>query len=384
MARSSVDRQRTLLVLNAGSSSVKFLVRQDSQNIIRGEIEGVDSRPRLHLTERGQTVVSTVVARSVPTAIDRIVRLLEQRRLRPTIAAHRVVHGGELLYLPTKLSASIVRRLQRLVPLAPLHLPANLAGVAAVTKHWPGIRQWAVFDTGLYHHLAPAVRLYALPLNLAKRFHIRKYGFHGISHGDAFTRAGQRLHRAPSRTNAVTLHLGSGDSLTAWRAGRPIDTSMGFTPLEGLTMSTRSGDLDPSIPLYLQTRAHMSPRQVTRLLEERSGLFGLTGLRDVRDVLAAAGHPIPAWPRRRWSRSQRQHARLALAMYLYDIERYLASYLGLLPAPKIMVFTGPVGQNTWIQRQVIKAVPIARGWPVVTIRADEEAAIAETVERVID
>ncbi len=316
-------------------------------------------------------------------ALQRVLDSVERQSGRPQLVAHRIVHGGDVFWKPTKLSSGVIQRLQRLAVLAPLHLPINLRAVQLVRRRWPSVEQWGVFDTGLYHALPEPARLYSIPLSLARRYHIRKYGFHGISHAATFARACRRLGWSPRRVSGVTIHLGAGDSITAWQRGRPVDTSMGFTPLEGLTMATRSGDLDPFIPLYLQTRLGWSPTRVSRLLEQRSGLFGISGLRDIRDVLAAAGHPVRGWPRRVWKPTQRRHARLALRMFIYDIQRYLASYLGMLPQPRLIAFTGAVGNNPWIRQQVLRGVPIVRGLRVVSRPADEEGAIADAVRNVV-
>lgn len=354
------------LIFNAGSSSLKFAVWQQGKIRQRGKIE--------HLASE------SAVGRAAQQAMVSLARRFGP----PQAVAHRIVQGGPTFWKPTRLTTSVMARLTRLTALAPLHLPANVRVVKLVSRHWPKVQQWGVFDTGLYHDLPDYVRLYSLPLNLANRYGIRKYGFHGISHAAAFAQACRRLRQKMKTTSGVTVHLGSGDSVTAWKQGRPIDTSMGFTPLEGLTMATRSGDLDPYIPLYLQSQLGWSAARVSHLLEQRSGLFGITGLRDVRDVLAAAGYPIAGWPRRAWTALQRRHARLGVRMFVYDIQRYLASYLGLLAQPSVIVFTGAIGQNAWIRRQVLSGLPAARGIRIITVPTDEEGAIAETLRRVVN
>ncbi len=357
----STRNQSSLLVLNAGSSSLKYAVLVPGRVIARGEIQQVGQRVTL------------------AQAIGKVRTTVAARQLEPRAVAHRIVHGGRTFVKPTKLTAAVRKKLTELIPLAPLHMPANLAGLAKARRAWPRAEQWGVFDTAAFHQLPDAARYYSIPKQLADTHGIYKYGFHGISHADVFHRAAKRLGSATAKLSGVTIHLGSGDSVTAWRRGRPIDTSMGFTPLEGLTMATRSGDLDPMIPLYLQSQLGWSVRQVSDLLQQRSGLFGLTGLRDIRDVLGAGGHPVPGWPRRRWTAGQRRHARLALAMFIYDIQRYLASYLGLLPQPKVIVFTGAVGQNAWVRSSVLGGVRRPPGIRILTLPTDEEHAIAEQV-----
>lgn len=187
----------------------------------------------------------------------------------------------------------------------------------------------------------------------------------------------------PRQMNAVTVHLGAGASLTRWHGGRAVDTSMGFTPLAGVVMATRTGDLDPMIPLYLQERGSWSAARVATMLNKQSGLLGITGLGDMRDILQAAGHPVIGWPRRRWSAVQRRTAKLGLGMYIYSIQRYISMYAGLAPAADVMVFTGAVGCNRTVQQMILRGLSPRRGRRVLTIIADEEQAIAEAVRRVI-
>ncbi len=191
----------------------------------------------------------------------------------------------------------------------------------------------------------------------------------------------KKLGWSNAAMNAVSLHLGSGDSMTLWKKGRAVDTSMGFTPLEGLTMSTRSGDLDPSIPMFLMRQGWALDR-VEKLLQQQSGLFGLTGMRDMRDILGAAGQPVKGWPGSQWTAAQRKHARLALTMFIYDIERYLGAYLGQLNVKAPIILTGLIGCNPYIQHQ-LRALPIAKGRRLIVVPADEETAIAVAVGHVV-
>lgn len=368
----------TLLVLNAGSSSVKFAVWRGRVILIRGYIEQVGARARLVMGRQTRYVTAPTPV----TAVGVIASMLAKQSIQPDVIAHRIVHGGDRFIQPTKLTASVQRRLVQLRHLAPLHLPANLAIVTAAAKHWPQSQPWGVFDTSLYTALPLAARLYALPPSVTKKFGIRKYGFHGISHAWAFHQAGKKF-RPQKLRQAITIHLGAGDSMTLWKNGRPADTSMGFTPLEGLTMTTRSGDLDPMIPLYLQTHGGFSIRQVTTMLNRQSGLYGLTGLHDVRDVLEAAGHRVPGWTHRHYSATTRHKAKLALEVFRYDIQRYLGSYIGLSTGLQAIIFTGSVGQNATVRRLIIHGLHIPPGVRRIVVPADEETAIAEAVRRVI-
>lgn len=354
------------LVLNVGSSSIKFAVIRRRQIVHRGQVD------RLH----------TPTQRSA--ALMRLLRHIEKEYGRPSSVAHRIVHGGGMFWKPTRITPPVINYLKRFIPLAPLHMPVQVDAVRLIARTWRSVPQTGVFDTGLYHALPPYATTYSIPRQLSEQLRIRKYGFHGISHDYAWRQAAHKRGRPSQLLSGVTLHLGAGDSLTAWQSGRPIDTSMGFTPLEGVTMATRSGDLDPMVPLYLQTQLRLAPAKVMALLQQQSGLFGLTGLKDIRDVLGAAGHPVPGWPRKRWTASQKRHARLGIQIFIYDIRRYLASYLGLIRRPGVIVFTGAVGQNAWVRHAILTGLQPARGLAVVVIPTDEERAIAEAVWGMVD
>ncbi len=368
-----------LLVLNAGSSSLKFAAWIGGRLVCRGQVEQIGGASRLHINRRVQKIkapTSTVALRVIASE-------LERQKFVPSVVAHRVVHGGPKFSQPIRVTAAVERALASYTPLAPLHVPRNLQVLRAGRQRWPQAEVWAAFDTGLFHELPAAARNYALPIAVTKKFNIRKYGFHGISHAWALEQAAKRLKIPRSARTMITIHLGAGDSMTLWKHGHPVDTSMGFTPLEGLTMATRSGDIDPMIPLFLQTQAKLSVQQVTKMLNHQSGLYGLTGLHDIRDVLGAAGHAVPGWPRRRWSAQQRRQSRLAIDIFRYDIQRYLSSYVGLAQHLRAIVFTGSVGQNRVVQRLILRGVNVPRGVKCLTVATDEERAIAEDLQRVI-
>ncbi len=369
----------TLLTINAGSSSLKFSVWEKRRLRLKGQVEQIGGRARLTV---GRTTTS-VTAPTLNAAMKVLRGRLINQGLRPNIVAHRIVHGGEWWSQPTRLSPTVMKRLHSIIHLAPLHLPVNLTAVQLTQRYWPTSQGWGVFDTAPFHDLPERARLYALPLAVSIKFKIRKYGFHGTSHRWAFQQAAKRL-KHPARTmEAITVHLGAGASLTHWRAGRAMDTSMGFTPLAGVVMATRTGDIDPIIPLYLQEHGGWSAAQVARLLNQQSGLFGLTGLKDMRDILQAAGYPVRRWPRQRWTAGQQARARRGLGLYIYSLQRYLGSYLSLSLRPEAIIFTGAVGQNRDVQRLVLRDLNLPRAVRIMTVPADEEQAIADAVRRVI-
>lgn len=375
-----LNMSRITLVLNAGSSSVKFAVARSGKIFIRGNIDHFGKTAGIRLVA-GRHISSRTAAIANPQSAFRAMRkILNHLNITPDLVAHRIVHGGRNFSKPTKLTPLAIKQLHSLIELAPLHQPVNLMGIAFAKKTWPKATAWGIFDTAIYRTLPVKVRTYALPRGITKRLHIEKYGFHGISHEWAFHQAAKRLKGSPPKLSAVTLHLGSGASMTLWKRGRPIDTTMGFTPLEGLVMSTRSGDIDPSIPLYIQEKLGFSAKHVGHLLEQHAGLFGLSGLHDMRDVLGAAGHHVPGWPRKHWPTATRVKAKKALDVFIYHVRRTLAGYLGLSDVQAI-VFTGPVGTNQTIQKMVLHNLPAARSLTHLTIDADEERAIVEAVQK---
>lgn len=372
---------RTTLVLNVGSSSLKFAVAQHKRILVRAQIEHFGRRARISIrTARSRRQLVAPVP-NLKAALRFMRGMVHDLTFAPTVVAHRIVHGGARFSRPARLTPPVVQYLHELVELAPLHQPANLLGVLFAHSAWPNAASWGVFDTAVYRNMHEKVRTYALPHALTKKLRIEKYGFHGTSHLWAFNYAAKTMGLSRRKCSAVTFHLGAGSSMTLWDRGTPVDTTMGFTPLAGLVMSTRAGDIDPAIPLYLQEKLGWSTSRIVHLLEHESGLVGLCGLRDMRDVLGAAGHPVRSWPRQRWSRDTRRRATLALEVYVYYIRRCLAGYLGLQGKVQAVVFTGPVGTNRTIQQLITQGLPAARGIRRITVPADEEQAIVDAVAK---
>lgn len=245
---------------------------------------------------------------------------------------HRVVHGGDLFAAPAVVDDHVLAAIAECIPLAPLHNPANLAGIEGARQAHPGVPNVAVFDTAFHQSMPPAAYTYAIDAEVAAAQRIRKYGFHGTSHAYVSRVAVTHLGLDPATARVVTLHLGNGASTCAIAGGRSIDTSMGLTPLAGLVMGTRSGDIDPAIPLHLQRTAGMTPDEVDDLLNKRSGLKGLCGANDLREIHAAADAGDAA-------------AQLALDVYARRIRGYLASHLVDLGGADVIVFTAGVGEN---------------------------------------
>jgi len=246
---------------------------------------------------------------------------------------HRVVHGGDRLTAPTLLDDQAIEAITEQAPLAPLHNPSNLLGIRIAMASFPQTPQVAVFDTAFHQTMPPRAYRYALPAELADRLRIRRYGFHGTSHAYVSRKAAEHLGRPAGELHLITLHLGNGASVAAVAGGRCIDTSMGLTPLEGLVMGTRSGDLDPAVVFYLHREAGLSVDGVDDLLNKRSGMLGLAGANDMREVerRAAAGD---------------QAAAEALDVYCYRIRKYVGAYAAALGRLDALVFTAGVGENS--------------------------------------
>jgi acetate kinase len=248
-------------------------------------------------------------------------------------AAHRIVHGGPHLFGPALLDSSVEKTLEEATELAPLHNPAALMAIATVKERLPGLPQIVLTDTAFHRDLPDYARTYALPKALTQRHQIRRYGFHGIGHAWMMERYSEIAGAAMPSLNLITLHLGAGCSATAIRGGKSMDTSMGFTPLEGLMMATRSGDLDPAIVHFLCRREGIDPARVEDLLNHESGLLGVSGVsRDIRDVSAAA-------------EAGNRDAALALTMFCYRVRKYIGQYLTIEGKTRAIIFGGGIGEH---------------------------------------
>lgn len=250
----------------------------------------------------------------------------------PIAIGHRVVHGGSQFIEPTLITPEVKSRIDELSVLAPLHNPANLAGIKAAQQAFPDVPHVAVFDTAFHQTLEPAAYTYAIDTELAAKHRVRRYGFHGTSHEFVSRAAAQFLGRPLADLKQIVFHLGNGASVTAVDGGRSVDTSMGLTPLEGLVMGTRSGDIDPAVLFHLARRADMSVTDLDDLLNKRSGLLGLAGVSDMRDIMAGVERADAA-------------ATLAFDVYIHRLRSYAGSYLAQLGGADVISFTAGVGEN---------------------------------------
>lgn len=331
-----------VLVINVGSTSLKYnLYEMDTEaRLAVGKVERMGTQDAVHVHEAGSAPVEgSTVAGALTTMLAHLTREGGPLGDLSQLAAigHRIVHGGEQLTLPTLIDERVERLIEQCNVYAPLHNPANLAGVRAAREVFPNVPHVAVFDTAFHAPLPPHAFTYGLPYDLYLKQGVRRYGFHGPSHQYMALSAAEHLRTDLGRLKLITCHLGGGASVSAIDGGESVDTSMGMTPLEGLLMGTRSGDLDPAIPLLL-VRSGMSPDEVDELLNRRSGLAGISGIgADFRDVEQAA---LGGDPR----------ARLALEVFVHRVRKYVGAYAAVLGGVDALVFTGGIGENSALVR----------------------------------
>ncbi len=322
------------LVLNCGSSSIKYaLISEDESTRITGLAEnlGLDTARIKHTNLDGKKLEIAIPGGQHKLALQKILELLEQYHF--IAVGHRGVHGGREYSEAVKVDEHVLSEIKRLKSLAPLHNPANALGIEAVQALYPEIPQVVVFDTAFHQTMPPVAYRYPIPKALYEEEKIRRYGFHGTSHAYVSERA-SHITDAPGPHGWLTAHLGNGCSATAVYDGKSLDTSMGLTPLEGLMMGTRSGDVDPSLHIHLKRQLGMSLEEIDKMLNSESGLLGISGLsNDLRTVEQAANEG-------------NKDAELAIEMFSYRVGKYLASLSCALPEFTGIVFTGGIGENS--------------------------------------
>jgi acetate kinase len=327
-----------VLALNCGSSSLKFQLvaveRSGVRPLGRGLVERIGGSASIVFEQEGRPPLRE--SAPIPDHEVAVGRVIDWIRAGPTgldAVGHRVVHGGERFVQPTFIDATVAGAIEALEELAPLHNGPSLAGIRACRTALGGrVPLVAVFDTAFHSNLPEAAFTYGIPYELAKRHAIRRFGFHGLSYQSVVTRYAELTGLDESDVTLVALHLGNGASAAAIRHGRSVDTSMGFTPLEGLLMGTRAGDLDPALVGYLARREGTTATEVERILNEESGLLGLSGRsRDMRDLIAARETDV--------------RARLAVDVFCHRARKYMGAYLAVLGGARSVVFTGGIGEN---------------------------------------
>ena len=340
-----------VLVLNCGSSSLKFqLIETDLEKIENnsdrrlalGHVDRIGGAATLSFTLEGKSAErSAAPVRDIRSGIDVVIKWLSSSSIIRNLGeiqavGHRVVHGGERFKASVLIDAEVLRGIEDCIELAPLHNPANIEGIRACTEILgQSVPQVAVFDTAFHQTLPEHAYLYAIPYQFYHRHRIRRYGFHGTSHRYVAYRYRNLLRVERNDVNIITLHLGNGCSVAAIKNGASVDTSMGFTPLEGLVMGTRSGDLDPAILEFLCAKEGMTPHEVEALLNKQSGLLGISGLTgDMRELLAESEQTCD------------RRARLAVDVFCYRVSKYIGAYLAGMNGADAIAFTGGIGENS--------------------------------------
>jgi acetate kinase len=378
-----------VLVLNCGSSSVKFqlittdlaqIAENSDRRLARGHIERIGGEAVVLLEAAGREPErSTAPLRDTRAAVELVVRwacseasgIDEIRSIADVHAVgHRVVHGGERFTHSVVITDEVLRGIEDCIELAPLHNPTNIKGILAAREVFGiGLPQVAVFDTAFHQTLPDYAYLYALPYQLYRRHRVRRYGFHGTSHRYVSYRF-RLLRKIPrEQTNVITLHLGNGCSIAAIRDGDSVDTSMGLTPLEGLVMGTRSGDIDPAIIDFIAAKEGLTSREVETLLNKQSGLLGISGLtNDMRELLAEAHE------------HNDRRARLAIEVFCYRARKYIGAYLAAVGGADAILFTGGIGENSADVRSKICA---GLEWMGIEMDADRNNAYQPGTEGLI-
>lgn len=371
-------RRYKILVINSGSSSIKYRLFDVQANgkdagvkyklLLKGLIEKIGHKDSLVKDHRDgvQTLLNSLVS-------DRASGLSSLKGI--DAVGHRVVHGGVTFKKPSLVTDDVIAKIRECFELAPLHNPANLAGIEACKILLPDVRQVAVFDTAFHQTLPEYAYIYGLPYEYYEKYNLRKYGFHGTSHEFVAHEAAHLLKRPLRKLKLITCHLGNGCSVAAVKHGKSVDTSMGFTPMEGLVMGTRCGDIDPASVIFLVEKEKTTPQELDKVLNYKSGLKGISGIsNDMREIRKAAsgGH---------------HRAKLALDIFAYRIRKYIGSYIAALGGADAIVFTAGIGENDKSVRQaIVKGLGsvLTRGkTKVLVVATNEELMIARQTFRLV-
>jgi len=329
-----------ILTINSGSSSIKSKLFDKDQELLSILIEKIgESTSLVTYRSSGKTTTQELAIASHEAGFAQMQSIIEQSGLSDIErVGHRVVHGGDLFVKPTRIDDYVVDEIESILHLAPLHNPSNLLGIRIARHTYPNALHFAIFDTAFHQSIPPYAYRYAIDKSYYNEDKIRRYGFHGSSH--SFVSKEFAKFTDTPNPNLITIHLGNGASITAIKEGKSIDTSMGFTPLEGLVMGTRCGDLDPSIVLYLAQHYHLTPNEVDTMLNKQSGLKGLCGHQDMREIIQA-------------SNEGDEDATLAIDIFCYRIKKYIGAYMAVIGALDGIVFTGGIGEHSPLIHQKV-------------------------------
>lgn len=337
-----------ILAFNSGSSSIKYRLYDASRSfalLVKGSAERI-GQPNsfINLAVADKEKISKEISipdhrRAMQVMHQELVKFFDSK-VNIDAVGHRIVHGGERYREPVFIDDEVIKNLKEVARFAPLHCQPNITGIEVLQEMLPQVPQVAVFDTAAHASMPPKAYLYGIPLEYYEKHQIRKYGFHGINHLYVAHEAAQEMEKPLETLKIITCHLGNGSSITAFKQGHSIDNSMGMTPLEGVVMGSRSGDLDPAVVLYLIDGLGLDSAQVNELLNKKSGLLGLSGKSDMRDIIAAA-------------QKGDQASRTAIDLFVYRIQKYVGAYIAALNGVDAIVFTGGIGENSAYIRELI-------------------------------
>ncbi|MGB2705677.1 MAG: acetate kinase [Candidatus Omnitrophota bacterium] len=351
-----------ILVINCGSSSAKYQLFHIKQKkpLAKGVIERIG--------ERGSR------CKSHHDAVRMIKDRLPSKKGEIRGIGHRVVHGEEAFGESAIINKKALKLIESFCEIAPLHNPHAVAGIKACSHYFPGVPQVAVFDTAFHQTMPERAYIYGLPFKFYRKYKIRRYGFHGTSHRYVSGEAAKRLKKPLKKLKVITAHLGNGCSMAAVMHGKSVDTTMGFTPLEGLLMGTRSGDLDPAIVTFLMEKEHLGTKEIDGILNKKSGFLGVSGLsNDMRDILSGI-------------RKGSRRAKLAFEIFVYGIKKYIGAYHAVMGGLDAVVFTGGIGENTpRIKKSLSKELrgTLGRKTKFLTIPTNEELLIARDTYKLV-
>jgi len=366
-----------VLVLNSGSSSVKyqFIETSTREVLAKGQVEriGMDDAVLTHIRADGDTVKISAEILDHNIAIEYVIAVLLSKnhgvikdKSEIDAVGHRVVHGGEVFSDSVLITDEVIEKIRENIELAPLHNPHNLRGIMACKRLLPDTPQVAVFDTAFHQKMPEYAFIYGLPYELYKKYKIRRYGFHGTSHRYVSHRASEILGVPIEKLKIITAHLGNGCSMSAVKFGVSIDTTMGFTPLEGLLMGTRSGDIDPAIVLYVMSKEGLSMSEANALLNKHSGLLGISGVSsDMREIIQEMKNGNP-------------RAKLAFDVFCYRIKKYIGAYASAMGGVDAIVFTAGIGENSPDVRK-----KVCEGLEFLGIKIDDEKNNSPEKEKII-
>lgn len=381
-----------ILTINAGSSSIKYKLFQQTNVLVSGLIEGIGEAVGQWQHQFHQKTTTVHHFHNHQQAFAALATRLKEElpQYRIDGVGHRVVHGGIDLFAPTIITDEVLATIEKLASLAPIHNPVNALGIIFAKEHYPEAVHVAIFDSGFHHTMPEYVRKYAIDKRIADHYHIRRYGFHGINHEYVSRQAAEYLHKPFAECNFISLHLGNGASACLVKQGKSFDTTMGMTPLAGLVMGTRCGDIDPAIVLYLFQQG-MSAKDIDTLLNKQSGLKGIANDNDMRHVVSSC-------------EAGDHDACLAITMFVYSIQKTIGAYLSQCEQLDALLFTGGIGENAILIRERIMSnlrhvnfhldkaknnnpadktiwpISTAKGYPILVVRGDEELFMAQIVE----